>query len=175
VGAVGQRLLQTIRLQRDAFVWMDFNDRATGDGLILVAVTQVLLLLGQGATLFGLAVGLPSLIGSLLSAIVFWLVYAGIVFAVTRYLLGGDIAYATVLRFAGFAYPTLLLLLFTGRLLPRLPLVAFLLGAVWFLLIVAYGVHYVADLPLGKAAVAAVGGIIGWVVVAAIFSGGFVF
>ena len=46
MGEVLHRLLQAIRFDRDAYVWMDFNDRATGDGLILVAVTQLLLIVG---------------------------------------------------------------------------------------------------------------------------------
>ena len=37
MGVVFSRLLQTVKLQRDAFVWMDFNDRATGDAAILGA------------------------------------------------------------------------------------------------------------------------------------------
>ena len=41
-----RRLLQTVRFERDAVVWMDFDDRATGDAFILVAVTRFLLFLG---------------------------------------------------------------------------------------------------------------------------------
>ncbi|KAA3635637.1 MAG: hypothetical protein DWP92_10710, partial [Armatimonadetes bacterium] len=50
MGVVFHRLLQTVKLERDAFVWLDFNDRATGDGAILVAITQVLLALGTGVS-----------------------------------------------------------------------------------------------------------------------------
>ncbi len=175
MGAVLHRLLQTLRFERDAFVWMDLNDRATGDGLLLVVVTQILLLLGNGQSLLGLALGFNQVIGSLLSAIVFWLVYSGITYAASRYLFSGHLGYATVLRIAGFAYPTLLLWLFTTRVLPSSGLAAFILGAVWLLAIVAYGVHYVADLPLEKAAASAILGLVGWVIVAAIFSGGIIF
>ena len=54
MGVVFSRLLQTIKLERDAFVWMDFNDRATGDAAILVAITQVLLAFANGVSLIGL-------------------------------------------------------------------------------------------------------------------------
>ncbi|NHZ71050.1 MAG: hypothetical protein GWP18_05355, partial [Proteobacteria bacterium] len=54
MGVVLNRLMQTIRLERDAFVWMDFNDRSTGDAAILVAVSQVLIAIGLGQSLFGL-------------------------------------------------------------------------------------------------------------------------
>ncbi len=46
-------LLKAMRLDRDAFVWMDFNDRATGDALVLVVVTRFLILLGLGWSLLG--------------------------------------------------------------------------------------------------------------------------
>ncbi len=172
MGAVLHRLLQTIRFERDAYVWMDFNDRATGDALILVVVTEVLLILGRGGSVLGLVTGLPFVLRELLGAIVFWLVYAAIAYAAVRYLFRGDGSYATVLRITGFGYPTMLLLLFTGRVLPVFPLLAFLLGAAWFLAIVAYGLHHVSDLPLGRAAGAAGLGIVGWVVVAAVLGGG---
>ena len=48
---------------------------------------------------------------------------------------------------------------------------AFILGSLWFLAIVAYGVHYIADLSLEKAAASAVLGMIGFVIVSAILGG----
>ncbi len=50
----------------------------------------------------------------MLNAAVFWLGYSGITYAAARFMFDGDGGYATVLRVAGFAYPTLLLLLVTG-------------------------------------------------------------
>lgn len=170
MGEVLHRLLQAIRFDRDAYVWMDFNDRATGDGLILVAVTQLLLIIGGGTSIFGLISGLPSVISALISAAVFWLIYSGLVYGAVRYLFQGDGAFATFLRITGFAYPTLLLLLFTERIIDN-SLLAFLLGSLWFLAVVTYGVHYIADLALEKAATVAVLGMIGWVIVSAILSG----
>lgn len=170
MGEVLHRLLQAIRFDREAYVWMDFNDRATGDALILVAVTQLLLIIGQGTSIFGLVSGLPSVISALISAAIFWLIYSGLVYAAAKYLFQGYGAYATFLRIVGFAYPTLLLLLFTERIFTS-PLLSFLLGSVWFVAIVAYGVHYISDLALGKAAGSAVLGMVGWVIVSAILSG----
>ena len=70
------RLLQAVRLQRDAFVWMDFNDRATGDALIFIGVTRVLLLLGFGGSILGVATSLgvfETFFRSLLNAVIFWM------------------------------------------------------------------------------------------------------
>jgi hypothetical protein len=50
------------------------------------------------------------------------------------------------------------------------PLAA-LVGSVWFLAIVAYGTHYIADLPLPKAGAAAFAGYVGWVIIQAIRTG----
>ena len=169
-----QRLLQTIRFERDAFVWMDFNDRATGDALVFVLVTQLLLLLGAGASLFGLVLSLTALIQSLLFALVQWLLYAGIVYAAVRYLFQGEGGFAIYLRIAGFAYPTLLVLIFTSRVIPS-EILAFILGYAWYLTIVAFGTHYISDLDMAKSAAASVLGIVGSVIVFSIFSGGILF
>ncbi len=167
------RLLGAIRFDRDAFVWMDFNDRATGDGLVLVVVTQVLLMLGGGNSLLGLVGSLGAVIAGLLQALVFWLAYSGIAYAVAKFLFRGGGAYATYLRITGFAYPTLLLLLFTSRFISSGTL-AFAAGSLWFLAIVAYGIHYISDLDLVKSGASAFGGIVGWVIISSIFSGGFI-
>ena len=66
MGVVLNRLLQTIRFDRDAFVWMEFNDRATGDALIIVAVTEVLFLIAGGTPLFGLVTSFTAVMSSLL-------------------------------------------------------------------------------------------------------------
>lgn len=174
MGDVMKRLLQAVRLERDAFVWMDFNDRATGDGLILVAATTVLFALAAPSSLLGLVTslgGITLIIRALIQAAFFWLVYSGLTYAIGRYLLDGGGSYATVLRIVGFAYPTLLVALATDVLITN-AILSFVVGSLWFLAIVATGVRYTADLSLQKAAVAAAGGFIAWIIVQRIFAGG---
>ncbi len=170
MGAVFQRFIEALRIDRESFIWMEFNDRATGDALILVLITQVLFLIAGGTPLLGFVIGFTDVLSAIVSTVIFWLVYSAIVYAVVRYLFRGDGLYAFYLRVAGFAFPTLLLLLFTTRLIATNPIAA-LLGSLWFLAIVAYGTHYVADLPLGKAVVASGAGYVGWVIVQAIRTG----
>ena len=168
-----RRLLQAVRLQRDAYVWMDFNDRATGDALIFVAITTVLLLLGAGESLLGLtlsASGIQLLISALISNAVFWLAYSGLSYAIARFFLQAGGTFALYLRIAGFAYPTLLLTIFTVRLVSGF--IAFLLGAVWFLAVMAYGVRYASDLSNERSFLVAGGGLVAWVIVSSIFGGG---
>ena len=59
----------------------------------------------------------------------------------------------------------------TTRFFPELDQLANLLGSLWFLAIVAYGTHYIADLPLPKAAVASFSGYVGWIIIQAIRTG----
>jgi len=170
MGVVLNRLVQTIRFDRDAFVWMEFNDRATGDALIIVAITEVLFLIAGGTPLFGLVTSFTAVMSSLLSAVIFWLIYSGLVYAIVAFLFRGEGRYPIYLRMAGFAFPTLLLTIATTQIFGN-DLIATLVGSLWFILVVAYGTHYVSDLPLDRSIVAAVLGWAGWIVVSTILGG----
>jgi hypothetical protein len=158
LGVVFSRLLQTVKLERDAFVWMDFNDRATGDAAILVAITQVLLTLGLGTSLVTL-LNPATLVQILVSALFAWVIYSGAVYVVSRFLFDASGGYAIYLRITGFAYPTLLVVIFVALVVPS-GFLAFILGGAWFVVIVANGLTYTVDLPMPKAAAAALGGLV---------------
>lgn len=146
---------------------MDFNDRATGDAAILVGITQVLIALGLGRSL-GSLVNPLTLFQLLVSALFTWVVYSGAVYVVSRYLLDASGHYSIYLRITGFAYPTLLLVVFTAFLVSNTTL-ALLMGGAWFIVVVANGLTYTVDIPLPRAAGAAIGGFIAIVIVQAIF------
>lgn len=167
LGAVFSRLLQAVRLERDAFVWMDFNDRATGDAAILVVITQILVALGLGTPLLDL-LRPATLVELLISALFTWVIYSGAVYLVSRFLLDGSGQYAIYLRITGFAYPTLLLVVFTAIFISNSTL-ALALGGAWFVVVVANGLTYTVDLPLRKAFLAAIGGFVVVVIVQAVF------
>ena len=173
MGVVLSRLLQTVKLQRDAFVWMDFNDRATGDAAILVAGTQVLIAVGLGLSL-GQLINPLTLANVLLGGLFFWVVYSGATYGVARFLLDGHGTYAIYLRITGFAYPTLLVLVFVNLFVSN-PLLVLVAGGAWFVVVVANGLAYVADLSIAKAAGAAIGGYILMIVVQTIFGNVFRF
>ena len=137
MGVVLNRLVQTIRFDRDAFVWMELNDRATGDALIIVAITEVLFLIAGGTPLFGLVTSFTAVMSSLLSAVIFWLIYSGLVYAIVAFLFRGEGRYPIYLRMAGFAFPTLLLTIATTQIFGN-DLIATLVGSLWFILVVAY-------------------------------------
>lgn len=176
MGEALSRLLQAIRFQRDAFVWMDFNDRATGDAMLFVGVTRALILLGAGWSILGLTTstgGIQLLLTALINAVIFWLAYSGLAYAAVRFLFQKGGSFPVYLRMTGFAYPTLLLVIFTGR-LGLADTAAFTLGAVWFMAIVARGITYESDLPTDRAAIAAVLALVGWIVVSSILDNGVV-
>ena len=173
MGVVLSRLLQTVKLQRDAFVWMDFNDRATGDAAILVAGTQVLIAIGLGLSL-GQLINPLTLANILLGGLFFWVVYAGATYGVSRFLFDGHGTYAIYLRITGFAYPTLLVLIFVNLFVSN-PLLVLVAGGAWFVVVVANGLTYVADLSIAKAAGSAIGGYILMIVVQTIFGNVFRF
>jgi hypothetical protein len=139
---------------------MDFNDRATGDAAILVAGTQILIMLGTGFSVTDVLFDPFRLISALISALFFWLMYTGATYVIVRYLFDGEGSFATMLRITGFAYPTLLVLIATNLFLPRNFSLALLVGGAWFVVVVANGVLYVADLPIAKAFLASVGGFV---------------
>ncbi len=146
---------------------MDFNDRATGDAAILVVITQVLMALGLGRSLVSL-LNPATLVQLLISALFIWVIYSGAVYLVSRFLLDGSGQYAIYLRITGFAYPTLLLIVFTSIFISNITL-ALALGGAWFVVVVANGLTYTVDMPLPNAFAAAVGGFVVLVVVQAVF------
>jgi hypothetical protein len=172
MGQVASRFLQTIRLEREAYVWMDFNDRATGDALILVVITQVLMFAGFAGGLGSLFnVGLWELLISFaLGGLVQWLLYSAIAWAIVHYVVQGGGEYATYLRFTGFAFPTTLISLAVAIVLGETGFVPFVAGFAWFLAIIARGVEYESDLPPSRAWVVAIGALGGLLIVDAIFN-----
>jgi hypothetical protein len=173
---VGRRFVQTIRMERDAFVWMDFNDRATGDALILLLIGRFLLLIG----LFGFGLrslidpdALIAILSFMFQGLVMWLIYCGAMYAILRYLLQRTTSFALLMRITGFAYPTVLVTLALvtfvnvgGR--GTLFLVA-LIGGAWYIAIVARGLGYAVEIPFWNGIAVAAGAYVGYLVVARIF------
>lgn len=169
-------LYGAVRLDREAYAWMDLNDRATGDALILVAATRLIILVVLGFELFGLVSAFTTaeiVVASAVNAAVFWLAYSGVVYAIVKYGFKAEANYATILRVAGFGYPVLLVAAVAVRV--GLPvLVSFLLSAVWFVAIVSHGVRYESELPIERCALAAVGGLVAWFLIAQILGRGLI-
>ncbi|MCL1598367.1 MAG: YIP1 family protein, partial [Actinomycetia bacterium] len=96
-------------------------------------------------------------------------IYSGAVYGVSRYLFEGHGTYAPVLRITGFAYPTVLIIIF-ANLFVSSPALVLVIGGAWFVVVVANGMSYVADLAIEKAFGAAIGGYVLLVIVQTILS-----
>ena len=161
---VVQRVIGAARFDRESFLWMLWNDRAGGDAAILVLITQAVLTLGLVGLDFGLALQL------FISGLFFWLIYAGLTYAAARYFFDGSGQFGGVMRIAGFAFPTTILVL-AFRFLVGDARLAYLLSLVWFVAIVAHGLKEAMDLPMDKAWMSAGAGVLGFLVVSAVLGG----
>ena len=158
-----QRVLGAARFDRESFLWMLWNDRAGGDAALLVIGTDIAIGLGLiGAPNFGLA----GFVVGIIRGLIFWLLYSGIAWALGKFLLEGSGQYGGVLRIAGFAYPTRILIVAAAYFMSLEA--AFLVGSVWFFAVVAHGLKEALELSLEKGAIAALGGFLGYLIVIAI-------
>lgn len=168
---IANHLVRTLRAERENFVWMDFNDRATGDAFYLVVITTFLSFVGlagigivRAFVSFDLA---PFMIRFLLSGVIEWLIIAGITYAIVKFLMQENHNFPAILRFTGYAFPTRLLVVFFGRFVDSLLLV-FVLGSAWLVYLVAKGIVATSELTLEKALIASAGGVVGASIVASI-------
>ncbi|MDX2467170.1 MAG: YIP1 family protein [Acidimicrobiia bacterium] len=150
---------------------MNFNDRATGDALILVGITQLLMFAGITGGLgsvfnFG---AWDLLISLVLAGLVQWLLYSAIAWAIVRYVVQGSGDYANYLRFTGFAFPTTLLTLAVALVIQEAGWLPFVLGFVWFLAVIAQGIQYESGLSRDRAWLVAVGAFGGLLLADAVF------
>ena len=151
------RFIQAATLRRDAFLWMYFEGQATGDAVVLVTITALVL----PAAVFGkLDVGIY--VGAVISSLFAWLIVSALVWAAAKWIFEGHGEYAGVLRVVGFAFPTLLLLLVT---LPVLGgLLGLAVGSLWFVAVIAAGLQVVMEMPQDRAWGAALAGFASWLI-----------
>ena len=163
-GTIINKIVGGARFDREAYLWMLWNDRAGGDAVIIVLVTQALLTLG----LVGFNV--TNLLRLFISGLFFWLIYAGIAWAAGKFLFEGSGNFGGVLRISGFAFPTLLLVLAFDFILGDARL-AYLASLIWFVAIVAHGMKEALELPIEKGALSAMAGVLGYLVVNSVLAG----
>jgi len=152
------RFIQAATLRREAFLWMYFEGQATGDAVVLVTITALVL---PAAVFGGLDVGLY--VQAVISSLFAWLIVAAAVWAAAKWFFEGHGEYAGVLRVVGFAFPTLLLQLVTIPVLGGL--LGVTVGSLWFLAVIAAGLQVVMEMPQDRAWGAALAGFVGWIVV----------
>ena len=132
-----QRLWQALQLKRDAYVWMQFNQAANGDAVIVVGFVYAVWV----AVVFFLSVsGLPVVRAGILSVTAFitlfirggfgWILGSGAVWLIVSYVFEQPIRFGSVIPITGYAHAPL----------------ALVPGPLWFLL----SQDPAADRPLGR-------------------------
>ncbi len=111
-----QRLWQALQLKRDAYVWMQFNQAANGDAVIVVGFVYAVWV----AVVFFLSVsGLPVVRAGILSVTAFitlfirggfgWILGSGAVWLIVSYVFEQPIRFGSVIPITGYAHAPLAL------------------------------------------------------------------
>jgi len=111
-----QRLWQALQLKRDAFVWMQFNQAANGDAVLIVAAVYAVWV----AFIFLLDItGLPVLQAGVFSVAAFvnlfirggfgWILGSGAVWLIVSYVFEQPARFGTVIPITGYAHAPLVL------------------------------------------------------------------
>ncbi len=162
-GVIVKKIVGVARFDRESYLWVLWNDRAGGDAVIIVLITQAALTLGLVGLNFRLFLQL------FISGLFFWLIYSGLAYAAGKFLFEGSGNFGGVLRIAGFAFPTTILVLAFQVFVS--PTWAYLASLGWFVAIVAYGMKEAMDLPIQRGWPAAGLGVLGFLVVSAVLGG----
>ena len=168
---IGSRLLRTLRVERENFVWMDFNDRATGDAFYLVVITTFLTFLGLFAVgildIFTNIAVFAFFFRFLVDGVIAWLIISGVTYGIVKFLFEQHHNFPAILRITGYAFPTRLLIVFFGTYL-KSEFLVFLLGGVWLVYIIAKGIVATSELALERALLASGGGVVGAAIISSI-------
>ena len=162
------RLRQTLLLEREAFVWMDFNDRATGDALLLVITTGFLkfVLFYRGfRSRFITSGAIDTAISFLIGNLIQWLVLSFIAWAIVRYFIQAEGNIALYLRMTGFVHATTVLAFVVAYATNSFGLLAFLAGFAWFVVIMGRGIEYASSIDRQRATFVALGTVAALIVI----------
>ena len=118
-----QRLWQALQLKRDAYVWMQFNQAANGDAVLIVAAVYAIWILFAAVLNLG---GLPFLVKGEIAFAGFmqlfiggafaWILGSGAVYAINTFIFESRVNFGTIIPITGFAHAPLALVPLVARL-----------------------------------------------------------
>lgn len=118
-----QRLWQALQLKRDAYVWMQFNQAANGDAVLIVAAVYAVWILF--AVVFNLG-GLPYLtkgefaVGGFFQLFISggfgWIIGSGAVYAISTFIFESRVNFGSIVPVTGYAHAPLVLVPVISRL-----------------------------------------------------------
>lgn len=150
-------------LRRDPYLRMVLAPDGVADGAIVVAIVYALLM----TPLVIDGVPVVSAVRLVLSGLISWIILSGLVYLVGRHLLEGYGSFPSVMAATAIGTPVLLLSVILTPFID--PFTARTVVSVWLVLTLWVSARVALDLSTEKAALAAIGGWIGFIVVSAIF------
>jgi hypothetical protein len=152
---MGDRMRGAAALDVDVFEEVEADATATGQAAGVVAIVAVAQAIGASG------LGVWAMVGGVLTALLGWLIWAGVTYLVGDRLLGGTATWGELLRTLGFAQsPGVLTVL---GIVPLLGGLVRLAVAVWVLAAGIVALRQALDFGTGKAILTAV---LGWLVIA---------
>lgn len=158
-----QLAIKAAQLRRDPYLRMVLAGDGVADGAIVVAVVNTILmvpLLVDGIPLFTAA-------RVILSGMFSWIILSGLVYLIGRRMLEGYGSFPGVMAATSIGFPVLLVALVLAPFVD--PFTAQLIVSAWLVLTIWVAAQVSLELAKDKAAMAAVGGWIAFVVIRAIF------
>lgn len=146
------RMIGAARLDVDTYEEVESDYSATGQAAVVVTIVAVASAIG------GAGAGGVGIIGGVLSAVVGWLLWAGIAYLIGDKLFGGTATWGELLRTIGFAQaPGVLLIL---AIIPVLGWIVQFVVGIWLLVAGIIAIRQALDFSTGKAILTA---IVGWI------------
>ena len=158
-----RRAIDAALLRREPYLQMLLRSDGVADGAMVVAVVYALLMVPW--ILDG--VGVLSAARVILYGLLNWIVLSGLVYLIGRYLLEGDGTYQGTMAATSIGYPVLLLGFLLAPFLA--PLRAQLVVSIWLVATVWVAARVALELSKGRAAMAAIGGWMAFVVISLLF------
>jgi hypothetical protein len=133
---------------------VEADTTATGQAAIVVTLSAIASAIGAAGP------GGPSIIGTLVGALVSWFIWAGLTYVIGDKVFGGTATWGELLRTLGFAQaPRVLLVL---GIIPVFGLLVWVAVAIWVLIAGIIAIRQALDFSTQKALLTA---LIGWVIV----------
>lgn len=172
-----QRLLQALQLKRDAFVWMQFNQAANGDAVLIVAGVYAFWVI---FSVLLSTTGLPFLVaGSFIARAIVelfisgafaWILGAGAVWLIVNYIFENHVRFGTIVPIVGYAHAPLAIVPVAARLgFPSS--LAILFAGIWAAAMMVVGFQSNLDLTQERAIGTTLVALFAWVLFVPIVGG----
>jgi hypothetical protein len=157
-------VLRAARFQRDPYLRQVLAPDGVADGAMIVGAVYLILVIPG----FIAGVSVFPLLRFVLGGLFGWIILSGLVYLIGKHGLDGFGSFQSVMAAAALAYPPLVIGLLIELGLPRLP--SALIASLWLLACLWMAARVALDLSPEKAALAAGGGYVAWLLVRLIFS-----